>query len=97
MKVSDILRVKGQSGGTLFTIDPMDPLADAVKVMAEKDMGSLLVMEHGDLVGMSSTSRPGLPTVSPKKSLVLGRTAARQAAMSLGWTNVVSMPKRRMV
>jgi CBS domain-containing protein len=52
MKVSDILRVKGQSGGKLFTIDPMDALTDAVKVMAEKDMGSLLVMEHGDLVGM---------------------------------------------
>ena len=52
MKVSDILRVKGQSGGTLFTIDPMEPLAIAVSIMAEKDMGSLLVMEHGDLVGM---------------------------------------------
>ena len=34
MKVSDILRVKGQSGGTLFTIDPMDPLSTAVKIMA---------------------------------------------------------------
>ncbi len=52
MKVSDILRVKGQSGGTLFTIDPMEPLVSAVSIMAEKDMGSLLVMEHGDLVGM---------------------------------------------
>ena len=52
MKVSDILRVKGQSGGTLFTIDPMEPLVTAVNVMAEKDMGSLLVMEHGDLVGL---------------------------------------------
>ena len=52
MKVSDILRVKGQSGGTLFTIDPMEPLVLAVSIMAEKDMGSLLVMEHGDLVGM---------------------------------------------
>ena len=50
MKVSDILRVKGQSGGTLFTIDPMEPLVTAVNIMAEKDMGSLLVMEHGDLV-----------------------------------------------
>jgi CBS domain-containing protein len=50
MKVSDILRVKG--GGTLFTIDPMEPLASAVATMAEKDMGSLLVMEHGDLVGL---------------------------------------------
>jgi CBS domain-containing protein len=52
MKVSDILRVKGQAGGTLLTIDPMEPLVHAVKIMAEKDMGSLLVMEHGDLVGM---------------------------------------------
>ena len=50
-----------------------------------------------DTVGVSSTSSPGLPTVSPKKSLVLGRTAARQALMSPGLTNVVSMPKRRMV
>ncbi|WP_353140402.1 CBS domain-containing protein [Limnohabitans sp.] len=52
MKVSDILRLKGQSGGTLFTIDPMEPLVLAVNIMAEKDMGSLLVMEHGNLVGL---------------------------------------------
>jgi CBS domain-containing protein len=49
MKVSDILRVKG---GTLFTVSPEDPLADAVNAMAERDIGSLVVMEHGDLVGM---------------------------------------------
>ena len=49
MKVSDILRVKGN---TLYTITPDDPLADAVAVMAEKDIGSLVVMELGDLVGM---------------------------------------------
>ena len=49
MKVSDILRVKGN---TLFTITPDDLLAEAAKTMAEKDIGSLVVMEHGDLVGM---------------------------------------------
>ena len=49
MKVSDILRVKG---GTLYTTTPDEPLADAVRSMAEKDIGSLVVMEHGDLVGM---------------------------------------------
>jgi CBS domain-containing protein len=49
MKVSDILRVKG---GTLFTVKPDQPLAEAVSIMAEKDIGSLVVMEHGDLVGM---------------------------------------------
>jgi len=49
MKVSDILRVKGN---TLFTVTPDEPLASAVNVMADKDIGSLVVMEHGDLVGM---------------------------------------------
>jgi CBS domain-containing protein len=49
MKVSDILRVKG---GTLFTVTPDQQLAEAVKTMAERDIGSLVVMDHGDLVGM---------------------------------------------
>ncbi|CAN7340489.1 hypothetical protein ASF11_21135 [Acidovorax sp. Leaf76] len=49
MKVSDILRVKGN---TLYTVTPEEPLADAVNLMAERDIGSLVVMELGDLVGM---------------------------------------------
>jgi CBS domain-containing protein len=49
MKVSDILRVKG---GTLFSVAPDEPLMRATRLMAEMDIGSLVVMEHGDLVGM---------------------------------------------
>ena len=49
MKVSDILRVKGN---TLYTVTPDEPLARAIDAMAEKDIGSLVVMERGDLVGM---------------------------------------------
>lgn len=49
MKVSDILRTKGN---TLYTIAPLTPLSEAVKTMAEHDLGSILVMDHGDLVGM---------------------------------------------
>ena len=49
MKVSDILRVKG---GTLFTVSPDQPLAEAVNTMADRDIGSLVVMDHGDVVGM---------------------------------------------
>ncbi|GAA0754188.1 CBS domain-containing protein [Ideonella azotifigens] len=49
MKVTDILRVKGN---TLFTISPDQPLAQAVQTMAEHDIGSLVVMDHGDLTGM---------------------------------------------
>ena len=49
MKVSDILRVKG---GTLFTVSPDQPLSAAVETMADRDIGSLVVMDHGHMVGM---------------------------------------------
>ena len=49
MKVSDILRVKGS---TLFTITPEEPLAEALKTMAGLDIGSLVVMSHGEMAGM---------------------------------------------
>ena len=51
MKVSDILRVKGN---TLYTVSPESALSEAAKIMADHDIGSLVVMEHGELVGMLS-------------------------------------------
>ena len=49
MKVSDILRVKG---GTLFTVSPEQQLFEAVNTMSERDIGSLVVMDHGEVAGM---------------------------------------------
>jgi|UniRef100_UPI004047D50A CBS domain-containing protein len=49
MKVCDILRVKGS---TLFTVAPDTALQTAILVMSEHDIGSLVVMEYDDLVGM---------------------------------------------
>ena len=49
MKVSDILRVKG---GTLFTVSPDQALAEALETMADRDIGSLVVMHHGELAGI---------------------------------------------
>jgi len=49
MKVSDILRVKG---GTLFTVSPSESLSAALDVMSQHDIGSLVVMDRGELVGM---------------------------------------------
>jgi CBS domain-containing protein len=51
MKVADILRVKGN---TLFTVTPEARLWTAVQTMAENDIGSVVVMERGQLVGMLS-------------------------------------------
>ena len=49
MKVSDILRVKG---GTLYTATPEELLSKAMDMMASNDIGSLVVMSHGKVVGM---------------------------------------------
>jgi CBS domain-containing protein len=49
MKVSEILKVKGN---ILYTVTPDTSMFNAVNTMAEKDIGSLVVMESGELVGM---------------------------------------------
>ena len=49
MQVSEILKVKGNA---LFTIPPEGKLSEAVSVMAEHNMGSLVVMEKGRMVGI---------------------------------------------
>ena len=49
MKVTDILRVKGN---TLFTLGPDQTLWAAVQTMAEHDIGSVVVMEQGRLIGI---------------------------------------------
>ena len=49
MLVSEILRIKG---AVLFTTPPDAPVMDAVKVMAHNDIGSLVVMERGRMIGI---------------------------------------------
>ena len=49
MQVSEILKVKGNA---LFTIAPDGRLSEAVAVMAQHNMGSLVVMDKGRMIGM---------------------------------------------
>ncbi|HEV8260799.1 MAG TPA: CBS domain-containing protein [Burkholderiales bacterium] len=49
MLVKDILRIKG---GQIFSIGPDALLPQAVGLMVERDIGSLLVMEKGRITGL---------------------------------------------
>ena len=49
MLVSEILRIKGT---TLYTTPPDAPVLEAVKVMAQLDIGSLVVMDRGRMAGL---------------------------------------------
>ena len=70
MKVSDILRVKG---GTLYTVQPQETLERAIETMSQFDIGSLAVIEHGDLVGML-TFREVIHTLAKNGGSLGGRT-----------------------
>ena len=49
LKVSEILRIKGN---TLFTASPETSVIQALETMSEHDIGSLVIMDHGNLAGM---------------------------------------------
>lgn len=49
MQVKEVLRVKGN---TLFTVTPDTHLSDCVITMADHDVGSLVVMDKGELAGI---------------------------------------------
>ena len=73
MKVSEILTVKGN---ILYTVTPDTPMLDAVNIMAEHDIGSLVVMEFGDLVGVL-TFREVLKTIHDNKGSVGSNTVRK--------------------
>jgi CBS domain-containing protein len=49
MKVSDILKIKGN---VIYSVDVQDEMSKAIAIMAQKDIGSVVVMEYDELVGM---------------------------------------------
>ena len=49
MQVKEILRVKGNR---LVTAEPSGRAVDAVKTMAEQNLGSLVVLDQGRMAGM---------------------------------------------
>ena len=74
MKVSDILRIKGS---TLYTVAPEESLINALKLMADRDIGSLVVMAHGELVGMLTVRE--LTQVLVKTGGIIDKTIVRTA------------------
>lgn len=70
MLTKEILRIKGNA---LFTAGPSDDFAEAIAALVENDIGSLVVMDHGRLVGMLSF-REVLAAVHAGRGSASGRT-----------------------
>jgi len=65
-KVSDILKRKGRS---VVTIDAATTVLDALKLMADKNIGSVIISEHGKYLGLM-TERD-----YARKVILLGRSS----------------------
>jgi CBS domain-containing protein len=95
MKVSDILRIKG---GALFTAAPGDSLMAALGVMNDRDVGSLVVMEHGELVGMVTVRELTQTLISNKGDVSACTVRAAMDSAPLTCTGETDMDEvRRMM
>lgn len=74
MKVSDILRIKGNA---IHSAQPEQVLFDAVRLMSGHDIGSLVVLEQGQLVGMLTFRE--VIQVLVREGGSLGRSSVRSA------------------
>ena len=52
--VSELFNNRAGSNATLWSVSPDDTVFDAIKVLAEKGVGALIVMKDGKLVGILS-------------------------------------------
>ena len=72
--VSELFNNRAGSNATLWSVKPNDTVFDAIKVLAEKGVGALIVMEKGKLVGILSerdyTRKIALLGKNSKESLV---------------------------
>lgn len=73
MKIADILKTKSF---TLYTATPETLLQNAVDTMAEKDLGSLVILENGFLVGML-TFREIFKSLSFTRGSIVGTTVGQ--------------------
>ncbi|WP_397452752.1 CBS domain-containing protein [Pseudomonas sp. NA-150] len=52
--VAQLLKLKASQNQQVHTIGPHQMVMDALRLMAEKNVGALLVVEHGEVVGIVS-------------------------------------------
>lgn len=87
-KVRDILEVKGRD---VWSIGPDASVFDALKLVAEKDLGALVVLDGGNLVGIISERDYA------RKVVLLGRASPTTQVKEIMTTDVVCVDPEQNV
>jgi CBS domain-containing protein len=86
--VRDLLDSKGTA---IYSVGPDNPVLDAIKVMAERHVGALLVMKGGELVGIVSERDYA------RKVILLGRSSSDTSVSQIMSSPVHTVTARRSV
>jgi len=87
-KVRDILEVKGRD---VWSIGPDASVFDALKLMADKDVGALVVLDGGNLIGVISERDYA------RKIALLGRASPTTQVKEIMTTDVVCVDPEQNV
>ena len=82
MKVSDILKTKGSN---IYAVLPSTCVYDALKLMGEKNIGALMVMENNQLIGIFSERDYA------RKVVLVNRTSRETAISEIMTTAVITV------
>lgn len=82
--IEQILRAKG---GAIYSVEPDDPVLEAIRQMADRSVGALLVMRGRDLVGIVSERDYA------RKVVLLGRSSAETPVWQIMSTPVVTVSR----
>ena len=86
--VRDLLDAKGTA---IYSVGPDDPVLDAIKTMAQRHVGALLVMKGGELLGIVSERDYA------RKVILLGRSSSDTKVSQIMSTPVYTISLKRSV
>jgi CBS domain-containing protein len=75
----------GEKGGAVHAVAPDEPVLAAIRMMADKHVGALLVMRAGELVGIVSERDYA------RKVILLGRSSAETAVAQIMSSPVITI------
>jgi len=87
-RVSDVLRAKGRA---IYSVGPEDPVLEAIRMMAERHVGALIVMKDHELVGIVSERDYA------RKVVLLGRSSAETPVWQIMSAPVISVTEHDSV
>jgi CBS domain-containing protein len=83
--VTTVRHLLDRKGRAIYSVKPDDPVLEAIRIMAERHVGALLVMKNGQLAGIVSERDYA------RKVILLGRSSADTPVSQIMSTPVLTV------